>query len=171
MNYIDLILLAVLLLALISGIAKGFIHQLTSFAALVAGLLAAIWFSHYVAGFIGRFVDLGAGKHIVAFVLTFVVVLLVIRICGNWIKRLAEVLMLGFLDKLLGGLFSLLKWSFILSLLLLLFTSFNNQLTLIQPRVLSQSKLYGPIQNIVPRAFPNFYAWYGRYIKPATKGA
>ena len=170
MNYIDLILLAVLLISLLSGIVKGFIHQLTSLVALTAALVASIGFSQYVARFTARLVDLGAGRNIVAFVLTFLGVLIAIRIFGNGLKKLAQVLMFGTLDKALGGLFSLLKWSFLLSLSLLLFNALNEHVTIVQPKVLAQSKLYRPIKDIVPRVFPESCAWYGAYIKPLTEG-
>ncbi|MEH0007731.1 MAG: CvpA family protein [Flavobacteriales bacterium] len=170
MSYIDLILGVCLLISLISGIRKGFVHQLTSFAALIIGLLAAVCFSKYAAAVIGRALDLGPAKNVVAFALTFLIALIAIRILGKWIGKLTAALMLGFLDKILGGCFSVLKWSLILSLSLIVFHALNSRITLIQPAVLSRSKLYYPIKNIIPNVFPSAETWYESYIKPAVKG-
>ena len=170
MSYIDLILGVCLLISSISGIRKGFIHQLTSFAALIIGLLAAVCFSKYVAAVIGKVLDLGPTNNVVAFALTFLIVLIAIRMLGKWVGKLTAVLMFGFLDKILGGCFSVLKWSLILSLSLIVFHALNSRVTLVQPAVLSRSKLYYPIKNIIPNVFPSAQNWYEAYIKPAVKG-
>ncbi len=170
MSYIDIILGGCLLISLISGIKKGFIHQLTGFAALVVGLLAAVCFSKYTAELISGVIDLGAAENILAFVLTFLIVLIAIRVLGKWIRKLTAALMLGLLDRILGGLFSVLKWSLILSLSLIVFHAFNSRITLVQRAVLSRSKLYYPIKSIIPSLFPSARAWYEMHIKPAASG-
>jgi len=52
MNYIDLVLGIIIILAAIQGFRKGFIVELASLAALVLGIWGAIKFSDWTAGFI-----------------------------------------------------------------------------------------------------------------------
>ena len=73
MNYIDLVLGIILIIAAIQGFRKGFIVELASLAALVLGIWGAIKFSDWTAAFITR----NTGFHsehmsTIAFVLTFI---------------------------------------------------------------------------------------------------
>ena len=48
MNYLDIIIAILLIIAIVSGYRKGFIHQLASLAALILGIFLAVKFSKLI---------------------------------------------------------------------------------------------------------------------------
>jgi membrane protein required for colicin V production len=62
--------------------------------------------------------------------------------------------MLGWLNKLLGAVFSLLKCSLIIGLLIMVFNSINNTFNLVAEEELAKSVLYPPLKDIAYTVFP-----------------
>ena len=126
MSVLDIILLALLLLGLIGGFRKGFFVEVASLVALIAGVYGAIHFSNFAGDFLMDKVDWNEKTvNIIAFAITFIVIVLVIALAGKALTKLADFAALGILNKLLGALFGLLKMAVILSVILIIFDSFN----------------------------------------------
>ena len=107
MNVIDIIILLCCVPALYNGITKGFISQAFSLVALVLGA----WFSFKFAGPLGEwlksYADLpGPILNVIAFALILVIVVMVLKMTAMTLERLLKVVMLGWLDKLLGVVYS-----------------------------------------------------------------
>ena len=62
--------------------------------------------------------------------------------------------MLGWLNKLLGVVFALLKTGLIVGLVIMAFSSLNDTFSLVKPETLSQSVLYSPLKNTANEVFP-----------------
>ena len=62
--------------------------------------------------------------------------------------------MLGWINKLLGLLFSLLKAVLIIGLIILAFSSLNSSIGLVKPEVIEGSALYEPVKDIAEAIFP-----------------
>ena len=62
--------------------------------------------------------------------------------------------MLGWLNKLLGVIFALLKCALIVGLVIMAFNSINGTFHLISDETLSNSLLYGPIRDTANNVFP-----------------
>lgn len=155
MGILDIILLVFLLLGLINGFRKGFFVEVASLVALVAGIYGAIHFSNFAAEFLMKKVDWNEKTvNITAFAITFIVIVLVISLAGKALTKLADFAALGLLNKLLGGIFGLLKVAVILSVILIIFDSFNTRLPFTDEEDLEESTLYEPIKSFVPSIFP-----------------
>ena len=155
MTILDIIILALLLFGLINGLRKGFFVEVASLVALIAGVYGAIHFSNFVADFLMEKVDWNERTvNITAFIITFVVIVLLIALAGKALTKLADFAMLGILNKLLGGIFGLLKMAVILSVILIIFESLNKNLPFTDKEDLEDSMLYEPIKNLVPSIFP-----------------
>ena len=155
MGVLDIILLVLLLLGLINGLRRGFFVEVASLAALVLGVYGAIHFSNFAANFLMEKVDWNEKTvNIVAFAITFVVIVLVIAFAGKALTKIADFAMLGILNKLLGGIFGFLKVAVILSVILIIFDSMNKTLPFTDKEDLEDSILYNPIKNLVPSIFP-----------------
>ena len=81
MNYIDLVLVILVIIAAFQGFRKGFVVEFASLAALILGIWGAIKFSDWTAAFITR----NTGFHsdhmsTIAFVLTFIAIVIIIHI-------------------------------------------------------------------------------------------
>ena len=155
MSVLDIIFLALLLFGLINGLRNGFFVEVASLIALIAGVYGAIHFSDFAADFLMAKVDWNEKTvNITAFAITFIVIVLVISLAGKALTKLADFAALGILNKLLGGVFGLLKIAVILSVILIIFDSMNKTLPFTDKDDLEDSKLYEPIKSLVPSIFP-----------------
>ena len=156
MAVIDIILAALLLFGLIRGFMKGLFVEVTSLIALIAGVYGAIHFSDFAAEFLDSKLDWDEKYiNIVAFAVTFIIIVLVIALAGKALTKLADFAALGILNKLLGGVFGALKIGLILSVILIVFDSMNNTIPFTSEEDLEESVLYKPVQGLAPMLFPS----------------
>ncbi len=155
MSVIDIVLLGFLLLGLIRGFLKGFFVEIASLVALVAGVYGAIHFSDYAASFFEDSVDWDEKYvNILAFAITFIIIVLAIALAGKALTKLADFAALGILNKLLGALFGGLKMVLILSVLLNVFDKLNTTMSFWDEAQTEQTVLYKPVKSVVPLLFP-----------------
>lgn len=156
MAIIDIILGALLLFGLIRGVMKGLFVEVASLVALVAGIYGAIHFSNFAAEFLDSKLDWDEKYiNIVAFAVTFVIIVLIIALAGKALTKLANFAALGVLNKLLGGVFGALKIGLILSILLIVFDNMNSTLPFADKEDLEDSILYKPVKSLAPLLFPS----------------
>ena len=155
MSIIDIVLAALILFGFIRGLFKGLFVEIASLLALVLGIYGAIHFSYFAAGFLESKVDWSEKTiNIVAFAITFVIIVLAISLAGKALTKLADFAALGLLNKLLGGAFGALKIALILSILLIVFNKLNKTLPFIEKEDLEESVLYEPVKSLAPMIFP-----------------
>lgn len=160
MNYIDLVLAIILIIAAIQGFRKGFIVEVASLAALILGIWGGIKFSDWTAGFITETFGYHS-KHLttIAFLLTFIVIVIVIHILGKVLDNMVKAVALGFLNRLAGIIFGILKTAVILSIFLLLFDAMDENVHLLPSSQKAESKIYEPMKQLVPTLFPFIKLW------------
>ncbi|WP_456441075.1 CvpA family protein [Psychroserpens sp.] len=156
MALIDIILGSLLLFGLIRGFMKGLFVEVASLLALIAGVYGAIHFSNFAARFLDSKLDWDEKYiNIVAFAITFVIIVLAISLAGKALTKLANFAALGILNKLLGGVFGALKIGLILSILLIVFDNMNNTIPFADEEDLEDSILYEPVKSMGPMIFPS----------------
>ncbi|WP_439130212.1 CvpA family protein [Polaribacter sp.] len=156
MNVFDIIIAVILLFAAVRGFMKGLFSEVASLIAIVAGVFCAIHFSYYVEYFLNDSVLKWSHQtnKIVAFAVTFLAVVLFIIFIGKVLTKLADITSLGFLNKILGGVFAVLKSAIILSVIFLFFDKFNKTIPFVSEKTLNESVLYNSVRTIVPTLFP-----------------
>ena len=77
-----------------------------------------------------------------------------LALAGRLLEGVINFVMLGWLNKLLGVAFALLKTGLITGLLIMLFSSLNNNLHIVSDQVLTESVLYTPLKEIAYTIFP-----------------
>lgn len=155
MNVIDIIILICCIPALVQGFRKGFISQAVSLVSLVLGAWLAFKFSEPVGEWIKTMADVnGVILQVLSFTLIFLVVYLVLLLLGKLIQSLVKVVMLGWLDKLLGVFFALLKMLLIIGLIITCIDAINSTLPIIPTKTLDESVLYHPIKSVADVVFP-----------------
>jgi membrane protein required for colicin V production len=156
MALIDIILGSILLFGLIRGFMKGLFVEVASLLALIAGVYGAIHFSTFAAEFLDSTLDWDEKYiDIVAFAVTFIIIVLVISLAGKALTKLANFAALGILNKLLGGVFGVLKIGLILSILLIVFDTMNKTIPFSDKNNLEDSILYEPVRSLAPMIFPS----------------
>lgn len=160
MNYIDIILGILLLFAAIRGYSKGFVAELASLAALVLGVWGAIHFSHLTSGYIVEVFDYQPDHlGIVSFFITFVIIVLLVHLVGKLVENIISVVALGFLNRLAGILFGLVKSALILSVLLLILDTVDENIAILPEDVKEESQMYEPVKNLIPTVLPFLNFW------------
>jgi membrane protein required for colicin V production len=155
MNILDIILGALILFGLIRGLSKGLFVEVASVIALIAGVFGAIHFSDFASNFLESRFDWNERTiNIIAFIITFVIIVLAISMAGKALTKLADFAALGMLNKLLGAIFGALKIGLILSIVLMIFDKMNKTLPFIEEEEFQESILYNPIKSIAPTIFP-----------------
>ena len=153
MNTLDLILGILLLIGLVRGFFRGFLVELAGLIALVAGIYAAIYFSDGTLSFLKTFLDWEPRYlKVLAFALTFLVVVIAISLLARLLTKVMDLMALGIVNKLLGGIFGLVKMAFIVSV----FFMFVNQSVSVNigQETKENSLLYPTIEMIAPLLLP-----------------
>lgn len=153
MNIIDLILSIFLLLGIVRGLFKGFLAELAGLIALIAGIYAAIHFSDATLDFLVIFFSWEEKVlSIIAFAVTFFVVALMISLLGRILTKMINLLALGLVNRLLGGIFGMLKMAFLASLFFMFLENFD--LFHVDQKTQEESILYEPIHEFAPLFLP-----------------
>lgn len=149
MNYIDIILIIPIIWFSYQGFRKGFIIELASLVALILGIYAALYFSGYAADFLVNNFDIGADYiPVISFIITFIAVVFLVYLVGKILERVVDMVALGFINKLAGAVFGLLKGAVLLSIVILIIHHFNDDL--ISKEKKKGSFLYPPVEGIAP---------------------
>lgn len=156
MNYLDIVLAVPLLWGLYKGISKGIVKELASLIALIAGIYGAVHFADSIHPYLKEHFSINTSfVPIISFGITFVAIVLGIKIIGFVIDKIVKAVALGIISRLLGGVFGIMKTAFIISGLLLIVNTFDYYLNLIPIEQKKQSILYQPISNMIPSIMPN----------------
>ena len=160
MNYIDLILVLLLLFAAINGFRKGLISEVASLAALILGVWGAIEFSHITTGLLTERMGVEWDNlNLISFIVTFVVIVILVHLVAGSLSKLVEAAMLGWANRITGLVFGILKTAFILSILLLIFNKIDEDVHILSPETKMNSQLYDPIRKFAPSVFPFISEW------------
>ena len=156
MSIIDIILLICFIPALIGGIRKGLINQVVSIISFVLGVWMSFEFATLVGEWLSEYIEASREVlNIVAFALIIIIISIVLGLAGKVIEGIFKIAHIGWMNRVLGGLFSLLKSALIIGLILMAFDSFNTNFHKVPEEVLAESILYEPIKNLAEFiAFP-----------------
>ena len=143
MNVLDIIVLSCLSYGLIRGLIKGFVVEIAGVIALFVGVLGAFKFTSSFANFIDPLIDLDP-KIIqgVSFLLLFIAIVYGISLLAKMLTKTLQLVALGFLNRLAGGLFGLIKWTVILCALLLAFDQIESVITILPQGFAEKSIAY-----------------------------
>lgn len=155
MNILDIILLICLIPAVIQGLRKGFISQIISILSLIFGVWASARFANIVSEWMAQYIHASEQiLKIISFALIMVAVFIALAAIGKMLEATIRLVTLGWINRLLGMLFSLLKCFLILGLLILAFHSLNNTFGFVKQEVLAESVLYPILKDLADSVFP-----------------
>ncbi|MBR3075044.1 MAG: CvpA family protein, partial [Bacteroidales bacterium] len=119
MAVFDIILLALFIPAIIHGIVKGLITQVVSLASVIVGALVAGRFAPDLTQVaMLQFDSEERVTYIICFILIFLFCALVMALVGHLITKLFKLATLGWLNRLLGGIFAIFTTALVLGLLI-----------------------------------------------------
>ncbi len=159
MNWLDIVFLIIFIFAIYKGIKKGFIMSLTKFVALIAGIWITVKFSDSIVAFIMvKFPQIAESTSswspeiikIVSFLIIFSIVAILINLLGKLIERIADMVSLKGLNRILGAIFSLAKYVLILSFLFYILNMFNVLSYVVSKSTQETSLIFKHVEKVVP---------------------
>ena len=163
MNYIDIILLILLLLSAISGLRNGLIAEAISLATLILGIWGAIELSYITSDFLVESLNMKS-EHIaiISFIVTFLVIVVLIYFVGIVMKKIVGIVLPGIINHLAGLIFGIVKSALILSVILVVFDKIDNDVHILSEDAKTKSRLHEPIRSFGPSVFPFLDTWDDR---------
>ncbi|MGA8854129.1 MAG: CvpA family protein [Christiangramia sp.] len=156
MNTVDIILSLVLLYGLVRGFFRGLLTELASLIGIVAGIYGAVHLSHFVGNFLTTYVEWKVQYiNLISFAITFVLIVFLVSLAGKMLTKIAAFAALGIVNKLLGGVFGLIKSAFVASVIIMFFKATNERIEIVEDQTLEDSILYEPVKGIAPIILPS----------------
>lgn len=157
MAILDIVLGIILLLGLYSGWKNGLFVSLASLIGLVLAVYGAVYFSDRAAVYIADWFDWTTKTtNLVAFAATFLIIIIVVSMLGKVLTKIADFAALGLINKLLGAVFNVLKYAFIVSVIFM-FLNASEDLSgyMISEEKKESSVLYEPVAIVAPLVLPH----------------
>ena len=163
MNYIDIIILLLLLFSAFNGLRNGFVAEAVSLATLIFGIWGAIKFSGITSVFLVETFNMkSAHIGIISFIVTFLIIVILVHIVGRVVKKIVGFVLPGIIDHLAGFIFGIVKSALILSVILVIFDKIDNYVHVLSEDAKTKSHLYEPVRSFGPSVFPFLNAWDNR---------
>ena len=146
MQSIDIIIAAMLLIGLISGLRDGLVKQVAGLAGLIGGLLLGRAFHMPVGDLLTDTFGMSVQTaHVTAFILILIVIPLLFSLVGWLVSKLLKAICLGWANRLLGGIVGILKFALLAGVIITGIEFFDKQDTFISEQKKTDSVLYYPI--------------------------
>jgi len=143
--WLDIIILLPLLYGLIRGLMRGMITELNAVLSLVLGIIGArIW-----GPALALWIQNTSHWHIqlcsiLAYVTIFLAIAIVLNLVGAAFSKLLKAIKLGWVNRLLGGVFGILKWALIVLVLVFVTGQIDKQFQILPNDLKQQSIVYQP---------------------------
>jgi membrane protein required for colicin V production len=151
MNYVDIFISSFLLYGFVRGLFKGFISEIASVIGLVLGIYLATQYNGDLSNYLisKQFLSWKEGYIIIlSNIILFVLTILIVSILGKVATKIAKLVALGLFNKILGGIFGLLKNILILIVVVFIFNLANNSLKIMEQDKLELSIYYKPFNEL-----------------------
>ena len=109
MNWLDIVIVLLVLISLLSALKKGFSREVVGLVAAVVGLLCGLWFYASAGGFLRPYVSSPAIANFCGFFLIFCGILILGAIAGALLTKLVRAAGLSWFDRFLGASFGLVR--------------------------------------------------------------
>ncbi|MDT8411813.1 MAG: CvpA family protein [Vicingaceae bacterium] len=155
MNYLDIIIVIPLIWGAYKGFRKGFVIEIASLVGLVLGVWGGINFSSYSAEYLGKAFNISPEiMPLLSFVVTFIAIVILVFFIAKMLERVVKMVALGIVNRIAGMVFGMMKFGIIISIILNLVNTIDNEVSFIENEVKSKSLLYQPFSDFSGKLFP-----------------
>ncbi len=141
--------------ALVTGIRKGLVEQLVSLVSIFVGVWAAFKFSVVIGEWLNGFIHADQKiVNIAAFAITVIITIFLLAAVGKIITKTLSLASLGWLNRLLGFVFALLKAAIVIGLLIFILDPVITKYGIIKAEVLNSSVVYTSLHDLSLKVFP-----------------
>ena len=141
MQGLDLVILIFTAFLLIKGVWKGFVKEVAGIIAVVLAVFISFRFHKDTAGYLVSFID---DKYVTvtAYLMLFLAVYLAVMLFGNLLDKVLKSIFLGGVNRILGGVFGLLKSVLWLTLITFAYSAIKDGAGLHHPAWIIDSLFY-----------------------------
>ena len=141
MQGLDLVILIFTAFLLIKGVWKGFVKEVAGIIAVVLAVFISFRFHKDTAGYLVSFID---DKYVTvtAYLVLFLAVYLAVMLFGNLLDKVLKSIFLGGVNRILGGVFGLLKSVLWLTLITFAYSAIKDGAGLHHPAWIIDSLFY-----------------------------
>jgi membrane protein required for colicin V production len=167
MGFIDIVLGALLAFGIFKGLRNGLIVEFASLISFFIGVLIAVKFSHFIGDMIGD----GSSKTIkvIAFVLTFILVVVGIFLLAKVISKIASAMLLGGVNTIGGAVLGALRTTLMVGVVLCFFQKININNMLVSKQTQEKSFFFNPMMKTSEFMLPMLTNWFKDLGKKALK--
>jgi len=152
---LDIIFLILFGWAAYNGFKKGFILQVASLAALFLGIYGAIKFSGIISHLLSEKMNISGGYlPIISFAVIFIAIIIIIHILARIAEKIVEFIALGFINKIFGAVFNIIKYSLIISVFLVILDNFDHRIHFLPQKQIKKSVFHAPLYVLAPLIYP-----------------
>ena len=124
MNPFDILMLTILAYGLIRGVFRGLVREIASIVGVLGGFYAAYSYYPHAARLISAWISNPAYLNILSYMAIFSAVVIIVGILAVVIKYLLNIAYLGWVDRVCGAVFGLLKGALVVCVLFIVLTAF-----------------------------------------------
>ena len=124
MNPFDVFIILIMGYSIVRGLFRGLVKEVSSIIGVLGGFYAAYSYYPMVAKLLSGIIDEQSYLNILSFLIVFCGILIIISILGVVIKYLLNVAFLGWIDRICGLGFGLIKGVLIVSVIFIILTTF-----------------------------------------------
>ncbi len=167
-TYLDYLFVCILLVSIGLAAAKGLVREIVSLVALIGGFILAVLYYHSLGNALAEFFKTEPIANFAAFTMIFVGTLAAGLIVSLILNRFMKAVSLKWIDRILGGIFGLLRGWAVASILVLALIAFPLRENVIPQSVLAPYLLAGAraAALVVPQDLKDeFYAQYKKLLE------
>lgn len=124
MNPFDILIVTILTYGLIRGIFRGLVREIASIVGILGGFYAAYTYYTRLAALTSDLIENPVYRNIISYLVIFSAVVVIVGILAVIIKYLLNIAYLGWVDRVSGALFGLLKAALVVCVLFIVLTAF-----------------------------------------------
>lgn len=132
LSILDWVIVLIVVLSILQAAAQGFFYEVFSLAGAIAGYLIAAWEYPRAAAWYAHYVNSPWAADIAGFLTIFFVVVLLAGIAGRIARSAVSGVGLRWFDRVLGGLFGVLRGLAVSTVIVLAMAAFSPQSTWLQ---------------------------------------
>ena len=155
MNTLDIVILILFIPGILRGISKGFVEQAISLIGIILSVYLAFRFSGAASAWLQNYITVSQTVlNVMGFALVLVGVLLVVLFVAKLVTAAVEKASLGWINKVLGLVFSIAVSALLIAIIIILFDTINLKFGLVKSPILQDSLLYGALKDFGYLSFP-----------------
>lgn len=143
MSYLDIIIVIPVIYGIIRGVMRGIVMEVFAIVGIILGIVVARVYAGDAATWLQQVSewDINLLKPIAAFVI-FILVAIACRLLAQLLTKLFKLISLGWINRLVGGIFGAVKWIIIIAVIITCIDMLDGVLHFIKPELKQNSFLH-----------------------------